>query len=168
MNYNLNTYAILDAARIFGEIDTAQELQTNFLSLYMGKNEEYLSSVAPYLFSYHTKSEFGNWLFQKGWGNSWGVFVVTGLEIEDLRKHFRKFLMVKTEEGKELYFRFYDPRVLRIFLPTCDEQQLIDFFGSISSFILESEDGEYAIEFALVNGKLLATNIPKIEFWNRM
>lgn len=165
---NSHMYTILDAARIFGEIDTAQELQTNFLSLYQGQSEDLLSSVAPYLFTYQSSSEFGKWLFHKGWGNSWGIFVNAEISLDDLRKHFRKFLLVKTEDGKELYFRFYDPRVLRIFLPTCNEQQLLDFFGPINSFQMESEDAEYVVEFKLENGQLVTHNIPKIDFWSKM
>ena len=165
---NLFTYSILDAARIFGELDTAQKLQTNFLSLYMGQSEELLSSVAPYLFSYQPESEFGKWLLEKGWGNSWGMFVETHVTLEDLRKHFRKFLLVKTEDGKELYFRFYDPRVLRIFLPTCDEQQLKDFFGPIKMFAMENEDPAFAIQFDLVEGKLLSRKMSKEDFWLKL
>ena len=138
---------VLDAARIFGELETAQTLQTTFLSLYMGESEASLSAVAPYLFSYQPGSEFGKWLLEKGWGKSWGIFVEAELTLEELRKHFRKFLLVKTEDDKELYFRFYDPRVLRIFLPTCDEQQLREFFGPVKVFAMESEDPECALEF---------------------
>ena len=165
---NLFTYSILDAARIFGEIETAQTLQTNFLNLYMGKGEEYLSSVAPYLFAYQPGSEFGKWLLEKGWGNSWGMFAETNVSLEELRKHFRKFLLVKTEEGKELYFRFYDPRVLRIFLPTCDAQQLQNFFGPVKVFGVESENPEYALEFSLEEGKLATRTISRQNFWNRL
>ncbi|MBK9733153.1 MAG: DUF4123 domain-containing protein [Chitinophagaceae bacterium] len=158
------TYSILDAARIFGELDTAQQLQTNFLSLYMGQSEELLSSVAPYLFPYELNSEFGSWLLEKGWGNSWGIFVSTSTSMEELRKHFRKFLMVQTEDGKELYFRFYDPRVLRIFLPTCDAQQLQEFFGPVEHYVMEDEDQEYALLFSFDGKKLIRERISKKDF----
>lgn len=161
---NTHTYSVLDAARIFGELDTAQKLQTNFLSLYMGQSEELLSAVAPYLFAYQPDSEFGKWLSEKGWGNSWGMFVETAVSIDELRKHFRKFLLVKTEENEELYFRFYDPRVLRIFLPTCDEQQLVEFFGPISQLIMEDEDPKFALKFSLRNSQLHTQKIPKEDF----
>jgi len=32
------------------------------------------------------------------------------------RLHFKKFLRVRTEDGRELSFRYYDPRVLNILL----------------------------------------------------
>ncbi|HMT28078.1 MAG TPA: DUF4123 domain-containing protein [Bacteroidia bacterium] len=148
------TCVILDAARIFGEIDTAQKLQSKFLSLYKEQNEELLSSVAPHLFQYQSGTEFSEWLLEKGWGNAWGVFVISKVGLEDLQNHFRKFLMVKTEDGKELFFRFYDPRVLRIFLPTCNESQLEEFFGPVESYLLEDDDPSKAIRFKLVNKKL--------------
>ncbi len=162
------TYAILDAARIFGELDTAKKLQNNFLSLYKPDHGELLSTVAPYLFHYLPNAEFGKWFSDKGWGMSWGLFISSGATVEELNKHFRKFLMVKTEQKKELYFRFYDPRLLRMFLPTCDAQQLKDFFGPISKFSMESHDANYAIEFELVNNKLETKNIRRKDFWNEL
>ncbi len=158
------TCAIIDAARIFGEMDTAQKLQSNFLSLFMGQSEELLSSVAPYLFPFQINTEFGSWLLEKGWGHSWGMFIQTTSSLEELRKHFRKFLMVRTEDGKELYFRFYDPRVLRIFMPTCDEQQLKEFFGPVTYYAMEDEDPSFALIFRYDKGRLEKERIPRTEF----
>ena len=85
-------------------------------------------------------------------------------------KHFRKFLIVQAEDGMELYFRFYDPRVLRIFLPTCTRNQLIEFFGPVQKHIMEDEDPSYALIFSLENGilrkervKLTTDEEPKLE-----
>ncbi|HRO43103.1 MAG TPA: DUF4123 domain-containing protein, partial [Flavipsychrobacter sp.] len=72
----------------------------------------------------------------------------------ELHKHFRKFLLVKTEDEQELYFRFYDPRVLRIFLPTCDQGQIREFFGAVDYFLMEDEDPEFAIRYWHENGIL--------------
>jgi hypothetical protein len=38
-----------------------------------------------------------------------------------------------------MYFRFYDPRVLRSFLPTCTEPECAEFFGPIGRFVMEAE-----------------------------
>ena len=108
-------YILLDAARLADEINRAKELNPNFDSLYRGQSEESLASVAPYIFQVEKGEEFERWYFEKGWGDSWGVLVFSNEDMKSLHKHFRKFLMVKTEDGEELYFRFYDPRVLRIF-----------------------------------------------------
>ncbi len=161
-------FLILDAARILGEIETAQTLQADFLNLYLGTGEEYLSSVAPYLFPFQADSEFGKWFLEKGWGNSWGMFIDTNVLMEDLQKHFRKYLMVKTEDGREMYFRFYDPRVLRKFLPSCDENKLKAFFGPVKIFGMESDDPEFALEFLLEDGKLISRKVAKTNFWDHL
>lgn len=147
-------YCLLDGARIFGEMDTAKRLQPEFLSLYMGENDEKLKLVAPYLFSYQAQSEFENWFLENGWGNSWGIFIETTANLQELRTHLRKFLFVKSESGKDLYFRYYDPRVLRIFLPTCSEEQLQFFFGPIKKIICEDKAGLLALQFGFLENEL--------------
>lgn len=168
MDAPVTTCAIIDAACIFGDVETTKNLQSNFLSLFMGKEEELLSAVAPYLFPFQFNTEFGKWLLEKGWGNAWGLFLTTKLSMEDLREHFRKFLMVKTDEGKEIYFRFYDPRVLRVFLPSCDEQQLEKFFGLVDNYTMEDENSEYAVKFSLKNKKLIMERMTRSEFMHQI
>jgi hypothetical protein len=59
---------------------------------------------------------------------------------------------VYDEEARSLIFRFYDPRVLNKFLPTCDAEQLKKFFGDVDTFF--AENGENLSSFRLENGKL--------------
>ena len=145
-------HILLDGARMEQSLETAKKLNPIFDSLYRGRSEEELDAVAPYLFSFPPNSDFSTWIFENGWGSSWGLIVSTKINFEDCWKHFRKFLIIKTEEGQELYFRFYDPRVLKVFLPTCDEQQIMEFFGPIEKFIVEGDNKESAIEFTHQNG----------------
>jgi hypothetical protein len=146
---------IYDSARMEAEIINAKDLNNKFCSLFLGfKQEKSLSGVAPYIFQINTGDTIDEWYFEKGWGDSWGVILFSGENLKYLAKHFRNFLIVKTEEGEELYFRFYDPRVLRIFLPTCDQQQLKEFFGPVDYFICEDEDPMFGLVFDLDHGKL--------------
>jgi hypothetical protein len=88
------------------------------------------------------------------WGQGCVVFVLAPVPFLELRKHFRRFLMVKAE-GKPVYFRFYDPRVLPTFLLNAETPELAEFFGPIGRLILESEDGEGgALAFERVAGVL--------------
>ncbi len=157
----MDQHLLFDAARMEDEIDTAKALNPDFVSLYRGDPEETLSSVAPYLFSFEKDAEIRRWYFEKGWGDSWGMLVIADENQKALHKHFRRFLMVKTEAGEELYFRFYDPRVLRIFLPTCDREQLKDFFGPVDNYICEDEDPAFGIVFSLQDGMLQQQRISK-------
>ena len=84
------------------------------------------------------------------------------------RLYFRKFLIVKIVVGKELYFRFYDPCILRIILPTCNKHQMKNIFGPIQKFSIENEKSEEAIEFTIENGQLLKQKIAKETFWKNL
>lgn len=56
--------------------------------------------------------------------------------------------MVKDAKGGHLYFRYYDPRVLRVYLPTCNAQELGFVFGPLDSFVLEGEDPSAVLRFS--------------------
>ncbi len=141
-------YILLDAAAMDAYMDwlKMKTPKTAYVSLYKGSAEEDLSSVAPYLFELN--KEVLDFYMLYGKGNAWGVMVRSALSFEQLKKHFRRFLMVKDEAGKQMYFRFYDPRVLRIFLLTCSQEQLVTFFGAIDCFLIEDEDPEFVLMFS--------------------
>jgi hypothetical protein len=134
-------FAVLDGARDERIAPAVQKAGLEHACLYRGELAQTLSDVAPYLVALEPRHEFTRWLLTHGWGQSWGIFAVSQAPLADLRRHFRKFLMVYDETGKPLYFRFYDPRVLRIFLPTCDADQLQSLFGPILRYVTEDEDG---------------------------
>ncbi|MFO0157838.1 MAG: DUF4123 domain-containing protein, partial [bacterium] len=58
-----------------------------------------------------------------------------------VHRHFRKFNVVYGPEGKPLFFRYYDPRVIVDVLKVLDEQQLISFFGPVAWLCLAGADG---------------------------
>ena len=161
---NTANYILLDAARMELNIEEAKKLNPEFLCLYRGKSEQDLECVAPYIFTFKQNTAFANWYYENGWGDAWGILLNSAYSLEDLYKHFRKFLMVQTEDKEELYFRFYDPRVLRIFLPTCDKEQLKEFFGHIvNSFVMEDNEENFSIQFWLENYQLQSRQTNKDE-----
>ena len=153
----------MDAARAEMNLYTAIELNPNHQSLYKGSAEEDLAGVAPYLFTIKENTPFADWYFKEGFGKSWGILLFANAAFEDVYKHFRKFLLVKTEDGQQLYFRFYDPRVLRIFLPTCDSSQLKELIGPVRHFLVESEKSKEILQFWHENGILKTKVLPYSE-----
>ena len=152
-------YTILDAARIFGKIYTAQTLQEDFINLYKGQRDE-LDSVAPYLFAYSRETAFAKWLYGNGWGESWGIFIESDAGIEEVFNHLKKFIHLKTADGKDFFFRFYDPRVLRKLLIKYDADKLKTFFGPVKRFLCEDEDNSFAFAYSLdTNSKLVTERI---------
>lgn len=148
---------LVDRARMGSSFEELVELKAFYASLYQGNAQSGLGDFAPYLVRCRRGSGISRWIFENGWGKSWGIFVQSGAPVQDLRKHFRKFLLVATEDGDEMYFRFYDPRVLRVYLPTCYSNELKEFFGPVQKYIVEDEDPSFALIFSLY-GNMLQTN----------
>ncbi|MDE2396868.1 MAG: DUF4123 domain-containing protein [Burkholderiales bacterium] len=146
-------WGVLDCARDPWIYPALVESRLEFLCLYSGRLAPALERVAPQLVELHPGNRFtARWL-DEGWGRSWGILV----RIEDpsnLRHHLRKFLKVRDEQGRSLLFRYYDPRVLRAYLPTCTADELRALFGPIDSFLAETAAGDGLVEFGLRRGEL--------------
>lgn len=153
-------FIVLDAARMYHSMEAVCSLNPTAQSLYLLEKDDPVQQVAPYLFQLADKEAFCNYFMDKGWGDSWGIIIFSNAGFEEVKRHLRRFLMVKTEDGVELYFRFYDPRVLRIFLPSCDPKQVMEFFGPVNSFLLEDEDPRFGIQYWHENGHLQFRQIP--------
>jgi len=52
-----------------------------------------------------------------------------------------------TIRQEQVYFRFYDPRVMRVFLPTCTPEDTTQFFGPIQNYLVEDESPEQLLRF---------------------
>ena len=145
---------VLKAARgpLFAVLDAAQgEKVWKFLgksfgprnSLYEGPKAKELAEVSPYLLELAGKSRRLERLVEQGWSQNWGIFLTSSRPFADVRRQLRKHLMVQEEETKKRpYFRFYDPRVLRVFLPTCTPDQSEQFYGCIDAFYTEGKEGD--------------------------
>jgi len=132
-------YALLDAARDPLVLKLLGDCSVEYQSLYDGDSAKELAEVAPYLVSLSNNSSLLESIVYHGWGNNWGIYLTSVQEFKYIRKHFRAFQFVEDENGDKFYFRFYDPRVLRIFLPSCTEKQAQDFGFPISKFLIEAE-----------------------------
>jgi hypothetical protein len=140
-------YAVLDAARTPRILELLALAGEEYGILYDGPSAIHLAAVAPYLVRLPEKSRLLRRLLREGWGQAWGVYVVANTPFEDLRKHLRHFLIVQGEDGEGFYFRFYDPRVLRAFLPACTAEERTRFFGHIQAFLTESDGSDTIQQF---------------------
>ena len=142
-------YAILDAARSPEVLSALTSSGQAYTSLYEGEKGAALGRVAPYLMALSPDAGFLPRLLEAGWGKSWGVFLTCHAPLADVRRHLRRFLLVGDEAGRRLCFRFYDPRVLRVFLPACSPAEAGEFFGLLRSFLVEGEDPGSMLRFSM-------------------
>lgn len=137
-------FALLDGARDPRIRDHVKSCGEPFCSLYDGDE---LADFAPHLVRLE-RSGLLALLAKEGWGQSWGIYLSSLSSLDELREHFRRFLVVDAEEGRKYYFRFYDPRVLRLFLPTCVGEETRQFFGPVNRFLLEAETPELLLQYS--------------------
>ena len=140
-------WAVLDCARdpqMWWMIDKSSLLHE---CLYAGTLSLQLERAAPYLVQLEFDDERTIRLLDRGWGNNWGILLRTGMSLHALKTHLRRLLLVRVPGGKQLAFRYYDPRVMRAFLPTCAPSQLEEVFGSIERIMTEEADPDRMTEF---------------------
>ena len=140
-------YAVLDSARDPMVLPLLMQSDLEYESLYEGVKGQQLMAVAPYLVKLPKDSELLEKLCDQ-WGESWGIYLTSRTPFKQLRRHFRRFLVVSLEGGDRVFFRFYDPRVLRVYLPTCQPAEATQFFGSVSSYYLADENPKNLLRFA--------------------
>jgi hypothetical protein len=153
-------YAVLDGASVKDLLARFDEHQPERVCLYRGELAPDMAVVAPYLVRLEDETEFADWVIGKGWGAHWGVFAVAHADLDAMRRHLRRLLTVYSPEGKPMLFRYYDPRVLRTFLPTCNADELGKLFGPVASFVCEDADAGAALRFRLVAGELKTEKLP--------
>jgi len=156
-----NVYTVLDGASVPDLPQVLWKLKPEHVCLYRGKLEPDMAEVAPYLVKLEYDAPFTKLICEQGWGNHWGIFAITPAEvnIRDMRKHFRRFLMVYDPDGKLIYFRYYDPRVMRVYLPTCNAEEIKIVFGPINSYLLEDEDPSTLLRLSPDGEKIRAEKV---------
>ncbi len=152
-----NAYAVLDGAANPALLDHLYGDRPEFVCLYRGELEPDIAECAPYLTKLEANTPFADWVIGTGWGHHWGIFAVADCDLRAMRQHLRKLNMVyDPETHNPLLFRYYDPRVLTIFLPTCDAQQAEEFFGPVAVFLAETQAGRGLARFYQQAGQVKA------------
>jgi len=149
-------FALLDGASSPKLVKLLYDNKPEFCCLYPGELKADIAAVAPYLVRLEAGKEFTGIVLKEGWGAHWGVFVSSAADLRALRDHFREFHKVELPDQRTVIFRYYDPRVLRIFLPVSNQPELATFFGPVQTFIVEGESAETGIKFGLAGHALKA------------
>jgi len=116
-----------------------------YVCLFEGRLAAELEHLAPYLIRLHKNNPFTEWLFDNGGGKNWGIFIQSPADMNTLIRHFRRFVRVYDEEGTPMMFRFYDPRVFRVYLPTCNKSEREYVFGPVERYYAEGRNGEIIV-----------------------
>ncbi len=142
-------FALLDGARNRKILPLLNKCESENQCLYSGGISYALRRAAPHIVQLDRTSQFTYNLLQESWGNSWGIFAITppSEPLSKVRNNCRRIAKVESPSGKPLVFRYYDPRVLREFIPTCDAPALQQIFGPVTTYAMEAEDSGALIKY---------------------
>lgn len=153
-------YAIVDGCVDFDfAATTNRNLSQPNRMLFKGAAAESMGEVAPYFIAVDIKSDFLLHWSQR-LGKNVGVLFVSSGKVRDTFRHMREIFIVESESGQQYFFRYYDPRVLRTYLPTCKGKVATDFFGPITACFAEAESTLSLEKFYLADGLVQRTVIP--------
>ncbi len=129
--------------------------------LFAGSLSIPLQRSAPYLIQLEIDDKSTIRMIEDGFGQSWGTFIRADVGIKTLRRHLRTMLRVQSPSGKYMLFRYWDPRVLRVYLPTCLPDEVQRFFGPMEQVYVEDQPVKQRfLRFANRAGKLEKAELP--------
>jgi hypothetical protein len=144
----VSQYAVFDGAAVPKLLPMLRSHRPEHACLYSGTLRPTLAAAAPYAVRLVQGTPFTDWTLSRALWPTAGVVLTARATLQDIRRHLRKFLMVRTPDGESVYFRFYDPRVLGTFLPVCNGEELAEFFGPVGRFWAAAARPSGVIEFS--------------------
>ncbi|NJO14962.1 MAG: DUF4123 domain-containing protein [Thioploca sp.] len=151
--------ALIDASRDKEIWPLLSHSAAHYSCLLAGARAQSLAAWAPYLVSLPPSSALLESLVQAGWGKHWGVYLTSLAPFETILAHLRQWLWVQTAAGEKLYFRFYDPRTLRVFLPTLTLAEQQRFLGPVRRWLVEDGGEGEVLEYVPESGALASWGV---------
>jgi hypothetical protein len=156
--FRRDAWMMVDAARdrrIYGLV--LECFHSRNTCLFSGTLAPEIQVVAPYLVRLDYDDQKTRRFIDAAWGNAWGVFLKCDTRLEALRRHLHSCLLARDERGKRFLFRYYDPRILKVYLPTCTAGELRAIFGPIETFSMEDGSADVIVDYSISEGRLVQT-----------
>jgi hypothetical protein len=155
-------YAVVDGCQAFDLIcKTKQQFALEARMLFEGPatTHEEIGEVAPYVCAVNSDRYFlEEWV--EILGHNVGILITSDVSSKVMYKHLRKIFISQDETNQEYFFRFYDPRVIRGFLPSCRPDEINQFFGPIRSIIVEDIEPGMLMAYWRSEGFLVTRRLP--------
>jgi len=131
--------------QVFAVLDSARD--SRIRAFLESSGERYLSLNASgdalvFVAALPAESRLIHVLIKDGWGQGWGFYGTSKSDLETVREHFARFVMLRANSGEALTFRFWDPRVIRALVPAMPPQEAAAFFGPCERMVVEAEEAK--------------------------
>lgn len=160
-------YAIIDSAQRVGFHQRLDKYGVDYRSLYEGHAEGNLPEIAPLLVSFSESTDSHRVRaqadIQKLAQERPAVSIIeTTLTTDELAKHLRRFHTVQLPEQKAMILRWYDTRILPVWMETMSEAQRAGFAEGITRWTAYDRFGD-EIELPLPAERPAFASLPPYE-----
>ncbi|WP_298260923.1 DUF4123 domain-containing protein [uncultured Litoreibacter sp.] len=165
----IRTYLLVDSTlrtSIVGLFDL-DVLDVPVACLFNGDAAGEQKEVAPYLVDLTLIGDviprFHREFFAKHWGQGTGILITSSVNLDQLKRHFRKFTRLKRERDERWFlFRFWDPAIASVYFRAIehDPVRAAQWFGQglVQTIVIEEELGKQASVFDGVAASRLDSN----------
>ncbi len=136
----LRAYAVLDASQSPDISICLKGFNDPARCLFDGQAYDDLAEVAPWVVEFTRYSDAWYWFIEEGYGQNWGIFVHSRLDMPRLKTQLKKFLKIEDEDGDVSFFKYYRPQHLNAYLPAFTPTQLERFMLGIEAMYAEYQD----------------------------
>lgn len=156
-------YGVLDLARAPDLYEHVARLSPGGAAcLFEGRLDEAVVRASPHLVELAPDDPLSRLWRAEGWGEAWGLLLSSAAPLMTVRRRLRHFTQARLPDGTgPVLFRFWDPRVFRVYMPLVEPPDLAAWFTDIDRYIVESEDGAGSLRFALAQGALRVESGPR-------
>jgi hypothetical protein len=156
-------YAVVDCAADPALSPHAERLAPDqACCLFEGTIDPDLNAVSPHVVELAAPDPLSRLWRTHGWGKSWGILISSRASLSAVRRRLRHFTLARLPDGTgPVLFRFWDPRVFRVFLPAVEPDDLRAWFTDIDAYIVEDESGQGSLRYDLADGRLRVTPGPR-------
>lgn len=134
-------YSVVDAAKDYRLALASRDLLGEPLRPLFVDAPGHMDRVGPYLARIPCTNRYPDYmkLWADRMGDNGGILLLSSAWPKAIWSHLRTIFKVCDEKGDLFYFRFYDPRVIRTYLPTCTAKECRAFFGPVRRIFVEGE-----------------------------
>lgn len=115
--------------------------------LFEAPSGQALLGFAPWIVRLSRNSPLLHAFVRFSWGRSLGVLFACDAPFDDIRRHLRHMLTLGSAGERPVYFRYYDPRVLRAYLGHCTRDEAREFFGPVRTYLCEDDAPDRLVMF---------------------
>lgn len=158
-------YLLLDSAQAENSHVELNRWQVPFASLFEGKPEERLAEIAPLLIPLHDLTDAHlekvcEWAMKLAYQAPCLSWMESNVPVAAFADHLRNFHQVNLSDGQSMMMRWYDTRILPVWLACLSPVQEEQFTASMLSLQYVNRFGDPSTLFSTQTPSALPKNLP--------